>query len=50
MAVGLDLEALAEAASGALAGVVSTSILYPLDTCKTKYQAESRSGKLLKYR
>ena len=50
MVMGLDFEALADATSGAVGGVLSTSILYPLDTCKTKYQAESRPGKLLKYR
>ncbi|KAH9620662.1 hypothetical protein KSS87_020384 [Heliosperma pusillum] len=39
----LDFESLTEATSGAIGALVSTTILYPLDTCKTKYQAEARS-------
>ncbi|KAE8714580.1 Peroxisomal adenine nucleotide carrier 1 [Hibiscus syriacus] len=45
-----DLGSLAEAASGAIGALVSTSILYPLDTCKTKYQAEVRAHHQQKYR
>lgn len=37
------MESISEAASGAIGAVVSTTALYPLDTCKTKYQAEVRS-------
>lgn len=48
--MGLDFEALTEATSGAVGGLLSTSMLYPLDTCKTKYQAEARAGKHRKYR
>uniref|UniRef100_A0A2N9EI95 Peroxisomal adenine nucleotide carrier 1 n=1 Tax=Fagus sylvatica TaxID=28930 RepID=A0A2N9EI95_FAGSY len=40
--MGLDLESISEATSGAIGSLVSTTILYPLDTCKTKYQAEIR--------
>lgn len=46
----VDLESLAEATSGAIGSLLSTTILYPLDTCKTKYQAEARSQGLRKYR
>ncbi|XP_022762026.1 peroxisomal adenine nucleotide carrier 1-like [Durio zibethinus] len=45
-----DVESLAEATSGAIGALVSTTILYPLDTCKTKYQAEVRAHHLQKYR
>ncbi|KAE8723856.1 Peroxisomal adenine nucleotide carrier 1 [Hibiscus syriacus] len=45
-----DLGSLAEATSGAIGALVSTSILYPLDTCKTKYQAEVRAHHQQKYR
>lgn len=48
--MGSSFEDLAEATSGAIGGLLSTSILYPLDTCKTKYQAEARDGKTRKYR
>ncbi|MCO5611695.1 hypothetical protein L7F22_065953 [Adiantum nelumboides] len=48
--MGLDYEALTEATSGAVGGLLSTTILYPLDTCKTKYQAEARTSKYRKYR
>lgn len=48
--MGLNLESLAEATSGAIGAVVSTTILYPLDTCKTKYQAEVRAHHQQKYR
>ncbi|BBM97272.1 solute carrier family 25 (peroxisomal adenine nucleotide transporter), member 17 [Marchantia polymorpha subsp. ruderalis] len=48
--MGFDFEALAEASSGAVGGLLSTTILYPLDTCKTKYQAESTAGSARKYR
>ncbi|THG08939.1 hypothetical protein TEA_001782 [Camellia sinensis var. sinensis] len=40
----VDLESLSEATSGAIGALVSTAILYPLDTCKTKYQAEPPSS------
>ncbi|KAK9725468.1 hypothetical protein RND81_05G145500 [Saponaria officinalis] len=39
----LDFESLAEATSGAIGALFSTTILYPLDTCKTKFQADARS-------
>lgn len=39
----LDWKSLTEATSGAVGALVSTTVLYPLDTCKTKYQAEIRS-------
>ncbi|KAK2969448.1 hypothetical protein RJ640_011345 [Escallonia rubra] len=45
-----DMESLAEATSGAIGALVSTTILYPLDTCKTKYQAEVRAHNQQKYR
>ncbi|CAH9073683.1 unnamed protein product [Cuscuta epithymum] len=48
--MGGDLESIAEATSGAIGAVVSTTILYPLDTCKTKYQAELQSHGQRKYR
>ena len=44
------MESLSEATSGAIGALVSTSILYPLDTCKTKYQAEVRAHHQQKYR
>ncbi|KAJ4722400.1 peroxisomal adenine nucleotide carrier 1-like [Melia azedarach] len=48
--MGFDLESLSEATSGAIGALVSTTILYPLDTCKTKYQAEVRAQHQQKYR
>ncbi|XP_042010992.1 peroxisomal adenine nucleotide carrier 1-like isoform X2 [Salvia splendens] len=39
----LDMESLVEATSGSVGALVSTTILYPLDTCKTRYQAENRA-------
>ncbi|KAF5454010.1 hypothetical protein F2P56_023712 [Juglans regia] len=48
--MGLDLESLSEATSGAIGSLLSTTILYPLDTCKTKYQADVRSHGQQKYR
>ncbi|XP_061974952.1 peroxisomal adenine nucleotide carrier 1-like [Populus nigra] len=45
-----DLESLSEATSGAIGALVSTTISYPLDTCKTKYQAEVRAHHQQKYR
>ncbi|TQD90298.1 hypothetical protein C1H46_024126 [Malus baccata] len=48
--MGFDLESVAEATSGAIGALVSTTILYPLDTCKTKYQAEVRAQHQQKYR
>lgn len=39
-----DMESVAEATSGAIGALVSTTVLYPLDTCKTKYQAEVRGA------
>nr|XP_018685335.1 PREDICTED: peroxisomal adenine nucleotide carrier 1 isoform X2 [Musa acuminata subsp. malaccensis] len=50
MADGLDWESLTEATSGAVGALVSTTVLYPLDTCKTKYQAEVQSHGQRKYR
>jgi len=48
---GVDWESLAEATSGAVGSLVSTTVFYPLDTCKTKYQAEVKSeGGNQKYR
>ncbi|KAL3648938.1 NAD(+) salvage pathway protein [Castilleja foliolosa] len=46
----VDLESLVEATSGAVGALVSTTVLYPLDTCKTKYQAENRAHHHQKYR
>ncbi|KAL6532320.1 NAD(+) salvage pathway protein [Orobanche gracilis] len=46
----VDLESLVEATSGALGALVSTTVFYPLDTCKTKYQAENRAHHHQKYR
>ncbi|KAF5197977.1 peroxisomal adenine nucleotide carrier 1-like [Thalictrum thalictroides] len=48
--MGVDFESLTEATSGAVGALLSTTILYPLDTCKTKYQAEARSHGQQKYR
>nr|ABK27119.1 unknown [Picea sitchensis] len=48
--MGVDFESVTEATSGAIGGLVSTTILYPLDTCKTKYQAEVHAGDRQKYR
>lgn len=48
--MGFDLESVSEATSGAVGALVSTTILYPLDTCKTKYQAELRALNHQKYR
>jgi hypothetical protein len=48
---GVDWESLAEATSGAIGSLVSTTVLYPLDTCKTKFQAELQThGGAHKYR
>ncbi|KAJ3676292.1 hypothetical protein LUZ60_003704 [Juncus effusus] len=47
---GVDWESLAEATSGAVGALVSTTVLYPLDTCKSKYQAEVQSKGSEKYR
>lgn len=44
------MESLVEATSGAVGSLLSTTILYPLDTCKTKYQAENRAHHHQKYR
>ncbi|KAL0414571.1 UNVERIFIED_CONTAM: Peroxisomal adenine nucleotide carrier 1 [Sesamum radiatum] len=46
----VDMESLVEATSGAVGALVSTTVLYPLDTCKTKYQAENRAHQHQKYR
>ncbi|XP_042057124.1 peroxisomal adenine nucleotide carrier 1-like [Salvia splendens] len=46
----LDMESLVEATSGAVGALVSTTILYPLDTCKTRYQAENRAHQHQRYR
>lgn len=48
--MGVDLESLAEATSGAVGSLLSTTILYPLDTCKTKYQAEGQAHGQQRYR
>lgn len=48
--MGFDLGSLSDATSGAIGALVSTTILYPLDTCKTKYQAEVRARHQQKYR
>lgn len=48
--MGVDLESISEATSGAIGSLVSTTILYPLDTCKTKYQAEVQGHGQRKYR
>ncbi|XAR52587.1 hypothetical protein NMG60_11020733 [Bertholletia excelsa] len=48
--MGFDLESLSEAASGAIGALLSTTILYPLDTCKAKYQAEVQAHGQQKYR
>ncbi|KAF9681607.1 hypothetical protein SADUNF_Sadunf05G0019400 [Salix dunnii] len=48
--MGVDLESVSEATSGAIGSLLSTTILYPLDTCKTKYQAEARAHGQQKYR
>lgn len=45
----LNLESISEATSGAIGALVSTTILYPLDTCKSKYQAEVRAHHQAKY-
>ncbi|CAI0551450.1 unnamed protein product [Linum tenue] len=45
-----DSESLSEATSGAIGSLLSTTILYPLDTCKTKYQAEVRAHGQRRYR
>lgn len=46
----LDLDSLSEATSGAIGSLVSTTVLYPLDTCKTKYQAEVQAPHQRKYK
>lgn len=46
----VDLQSLSEATSGAVGALLSTTILYPLDTCKTKYQAEVKAHGQQKYR
>ncbi|KAB1202213.1 Peroxisomal adenine nucleotide carrier 1 [Morella rubra] len=46
----LDLQSVSEAASGAIGSLVSTTILYPLDTCKTRFQADVRAHGQQKYR
>ncbi|KAJ6737564.1 PEROXISOMAL ADENINE NUCLEOTIDE TRANSPORTER 1 [Salix viminalis] len=48
--MGVDLESVSEATSGAIGSLLSTTLLYPLDTCKTKYQAEARAHGQQKYR
>lgn len=50
MSSSVDLESISEATSGAIGALVSTTILYPLDTCKAKYQAEVRAHGQQKYR
>lgn len=46
----IDLGSLSEATSGAIGALVSTTVLYPLDTCKAKYQAELRAHGQRRYR
>ncbi|KFK26485.1 hypothetical protein AALP_AA8G255300 [Arabis alpina] len=48
--MGVDLESVSEATSGAIGSLLSTTILYPLDTCKSKFQAEIRIPGQQKYR
>ncbi|KAI3440433.1 uncharacterized protein J3R85_003500 [Psidium guajava] len=48
--MGVDLESLSDATSGAVGSLLSTTVLYPLDTCKTKYQAEVQAHGQQKYR
>ncbi|KAI5326461.1 hypothetical protein PRUPE_6G326700 [Prunus persica] len=50
MGVDLDLESISEATSGAIGSLLSTTILYPLDTCKTRYQAEVRGNDQARYK
>ncbi|KAK9071542.1 hypothetical protein SSX86_007970 [Deinandra increscens subsp. villosa] len=50
MSSSVDLESISEATSGAIGAILSTTILYPLDTCKAKFQAEVRSHGRQKYR
>lgn len=50
LVMGFDLDSISEATSGAIGALVSTTVLYPLDTCKTKYQAEVRAQNQQKYR
>eukprot|EP01018_Ginkgo_biloba_P022069 Gb_23995 [translate_table: standard] len=47
--MGIEFRSLTEASSGAIGGLLSTTILYPLDTCKSKYQAEVAYGGHSKY-
>ncbi|XP_042482222.1 peroxisomal adenine nucleotide carrier 1-like [Macadamia integrifolia] len=46
----VDFESLTEATSGAIGALLSTTILYPLDTCKTRFQADIRTQGQAKYR
>lgn len=46
----VDFKSLTEATSGAVGGLLSTTLLYPLDTCKSKYQAEAKAGVARKYK
>ncbi|XP_059652449.1 peroxisomal adenine nucleotide carrier 1 [Cornus florida] len=46
----VDFESISEATSGAIGALLSTTILYPLDTCKAKYQAEVGGHGQAKYR
>jgi len=47
----VDRESLTEATSGAIGALVSTIALYPLDTCRTKLQAELQTHQgMHKYR
>lgn len=48
--MGFNLDSLTEATSGGIGALVSTTVLYPLDTCKTKYQAEVSALNHQKYR
>ncbi|KAK9919803.1 hypothetical protein M0R45_028380 [Rubus argutus] len=46
----MDLESISEATSGVIGSLLSTTILYPLDTCKTRYQADVKANDQAKYR
>ncbi|XP_020204677.1 peroxisomal adenine nucleotide carrier 1, partial [Cajanus cajan] len=46
----VDMESLAEATSAAIGSILSTTTLYPLDTCTTKFQAQVPSLHHPKYR
>ncbi|KAG2583342.1 hypothetical protein PVAP13_6KG140606 [Panicum virgatum] len=45
----VDRESLTEATSGAIGALVSTIVLYPLDTCRTKLQTHQGMHKYRHY-